>query len=114
MHKYGRFTLTLLDGREVKVTANYMLLSKLRDTNKAVYQHYNEAFKDLNTEPDYSMAMIFYAAYVMGLIDDGKDLKEAIPEEEFLDLLPFDRPSNMELVRKLVAPNQAKASTKRS
>lgn len=110
MEKIGRYTLQLADGQEVKIAATYGLLLKLREQNKAAYQHYNEATKELTTDTDFAIAEILYSAYLMGLIDDGHDTKDAMPEEEFFDRLSFDRVDNLSLVSKLIAPNHPMAS----
>ena len=68
----------------------------------------------MKTEPDYSAAMILYAAYLMGMIQETGGIKEAMSEEDFLRLLPVDRERNVNLMKELIAPNAKTASEKRS
>lgn len=110
----GQIPYTLADGRDVMLSVNYGLLFKLREQNKAAYKRYNEAFKLMMTEPDFASAEIIYAAYLMGLIAETGNVKDAMDEFEFLSFMPRDRELNMNVMSKLVLPNRAKASTKRS
>ena len=110
----GNLAYTLEDGREVTLSANYALLFKLRALKNDVYMRYNEAFKLVQKEPDYACASIIYAAYVMGVIGETGSAKDAMSEDDFLSVMPFDRERNMEMMSQLVLPNRAKASAKRS
>lgn len=94
------YTLTLNDGKEVKLSLNFALLYKLRAEHKDIYDKYMKIKNNLNGADDLDAVYILYTAY-----------RCANPESDiefidFLEQVPADNAIVYDLFGKLLSPSR--------
>lgn len=104
--------IELETGETVKATLAYILLLKLKSTNKAAYEEYNRIIMK-GGQDVFDVMRIIYAGYLCALLaDDAYD--SAISFDEFLSVMPPDHDYTMNVYNMLVSPKKAKASAENS
>ena len=97
------------EGDKIKLTLAYKYLYKLRSTNKAAYDDYNNIMMK-GPKDEFDNITIIYTAYLCSLLEDNGTTEGAMSYDDFLDVLPFDRVEITRAVGMLIAPKKTMAS----
>ena len=94
--------LELNNGQEVELTLTFARLLKVKNHNKKLYEQFMNALKNKDFDIIFDSAKILYVAYLCGL----EDIKDALSEDEFLEVLPMDFANINTLVADLIQPKK--------
>lgn len=94
------YTLTLNDGKTVKLSTNFALLYKFRAEHKDMYDKYIRIRNNLKKADDLDACYVIYIGYRCANPDVN------IEYEEFLELVPPDTAIVYDLFIKLTAPSK--------
>lgn len=103
----NNFEIELENGSVVSLTLSFAALYKLRNSNKPLYDKYNQLMNKKDTD-ELDMVNIIYIAYVCGNIGKGNILNF----EEFLEIVPSDREVIGKAIETLLVPKKKQVSPK--
>lgn len=98
------------NGEKVRLTITYRGLNDLREKAPAAYGRYKDTYRRIGENKDIDLIFdpinIIYTAYLCGLDEIGN----AVPYDEFLDLIQQDIAYNTQIMGALIQPKKKEAS----
>jgi len=97
--------------RDLNHTLKYRHLRALEKLDHKAYEEYSKfSRKTAENITELDTIRNLYTAYLCGLIEDGKDIKDALDIDEYSDLLPYNRSELMDFFMEVNGAKNYQAS----
>lgn len=103
------YELESIEGDKIKLTLTYRYLLQLKRKHPEDYREYNRIMTK-GADDEFDNIQILYTAYLCEKIAEDGDTGNAMPFDDFIDILPFDRVEIAKAVGMLIAPKKTMAS----